>query len=256
MESPADALIVIPTYNERQTLPGMLNAIFTHLPEVHVLVVDDSSPDGTGQWVAEQVNERIHLLSRAAKSGLASAYLEGFAWGLARGYQHLVEMDADGSHRVVDLTRLLERAGQADKPDLVIGSRWVKGGATQGWAPQRVWLSRLGNIYIRALLRLRIKDATAGFRVYERRILQELLDSGEVVSRGYGFQVEMTWRAALRGARIVEVPIIFFERRAGESKMDGDIVKEEFANVTKWGLNQRLDRIRRWIKLDRSKPAT
>ncbi len=244
----SDTLIVVPTYNERQTLPGMLDAIFTHLPGVHVLVVDDSSPDGTGQWVEENLSDRIHLLSRPAKSGLASAYLDGFAWGIERGYEFFVEMDADGSHRVVDLTRLLQRAHGADQPDLVIGSRWVEGGATQGWALRRIALSRLGNVYIRALLKLKVMDATAGFRVYRKPILRQLIDSGEVVSRGYGFQVEMTWRAARCGAKIVEVPITFMERRAGESKMDGNIIKEELINVTKWGAQQRAQTLKGLLK--------
>lgn len=248
MQSFADILIVVPTYNELQTLPGMLGTIFTHLPQVHVLVVDDSSPDGTGQWVEENRSDRIHLLTRAAKSGLATAYLDGFAWGIERGYELFVEMDADGSHRVVDLTRLLQRAHEADKPDLVIGSRWVEGGATQGWALRRIALSRLGNVYIRALLKLKVMDATAGFRVYRKPILSQLIESGEVVSRGYGFQVEMTWRAAKRGAKIVEVPITFMERRAGESKMDGSIIKEELINVTKWGVQQRADKLKGLLK--------
>ncbi|MDO5721145.1 MAG: polyprenol monophosphomannose synthase [Actinomycetaceae bacterium] len=237
-------LVVIPTYNELQNLPGLLGALFTHLPQVHVLVVDDSSPDGTGQWVEKRANDQIHLMQRPAKSGLASAYLDGFAWGLERGYEYFIQMDADGSHRVVDLTRLIERAQQSDKPDLVIGSRWVPNGGTQGWGAHRIALSRLGNAYIQALLRLGVADATAGFRVYRHPILRELVDSGEVQSRGYGFQVEMTWRAARRGARIVEVPIVFLERRAGESKMDGDIIKEELINVTKWGLWQRKEKVK------------
>lgn len=242
MKQPNDRfIVVVPTYNERQTLPGLLGYLFDTVPECDVLVVDDASPDGTGEWASNYArrNQRVHVLHRPAKSGLASAYIDGFGWCLERGYTHLVEMDADGSHRVTDLLVMIERARQEDAPDLVIGSRWIPGGATQGWAPHRIALSRLGNLYIRMMLNLDVSDATAGFRVYRADFVRRMpLD--EIQSAGYGFQVEMTRMVASLGGRIVEVPIVFLERRAGSSKMSGAIIVEELVHVTKWGLQRVL----------------
>ena len=231
------ALVVIPTYNERLTLPRTLANLRSHQAGVDVLIVDDSSPDGTARWVREQRDlDCVFLLSRPAKSGLASAYLDGFAWGMARGYEYLCQMDADGSHRAEDLARMLGAAVQRGG-ELVIGSRWIPGGATPGWSAKRVALSRLGNLYIRLMLGLGIKDATAGIRVYQAGLLRRMPLSA-LQQRGYGFQVEMTRMAARVGARILEVPIVFLERRAGKSKMDTRIVLEEFRHVTQWGLQR------------------
>ena len=162
------ALVVIPTYNEIESLPTALDRVREHAPEADILVVDDGSPDGTGDYADTRAHEdsHIHVLHRSEKTGLGPAYLAGFSWALAAGYELIVEMDADGSHRAEDLALLIQRAEMADEPDLVIGSRWVSGGATEGWDAKRVALSKAGNLYINAMLGLRVKDATAGFRVF------------------------------------------------------------------------------------------
>ncbi|MFC2597605.1 polyprenol monophosphomannose synthase [Actinomyces massiliensis] len=234
------ALVVIPTYNEIDSLPGALDRVRGGAPEAHILVVDDNSPDGTGDLAdaRAQADDHIHVLHRTEKNGLGPAYLASFSWGLASGYELICEMDADGSHRAEDLALLLQRAEMADEPDLVIGSRWVSGGATQGWDAKRVALSRGGNLYINAMLGLRVKDATAGFRVYRASILRRL-DLGKVEALGYGFQVNMTKLVSDIGGRIVEMPITFLEREAGQSKLSGGIFTEELSLVTKWGLAKR-----------------
>ncbi|MDU0348973.1 polyprenol monophosphomannose synthase [Actinomyces sp. MRS3W] len=234
------ALVVIPTYNEIETLAGALDGVRREAPAAHVLVVDDDSPDGTGALAdaRAQADDHIHVLHRSEKNGLGPAYLAGFSWALASGYELICEMDADGSHRPEDLALLLQRAQMADEPDLVIGSRWVCGGATSGWDAKRVALSRGGNLYINAWLGLRVKDATAGFRVYRASTLRRL-NLGEVEALGYGFQVNMTKLVADAGGRIVEMPITFREREAGRSKLSGGIFSEELALVTKWGLAKR-----------------
>ncbi|WP_136313546.1 MULTISPECIES: polyprenol monophosphomannose synthase [Actinomyces] len=234
------ALVVIPTYNEIETLAGALDGVRRAVPAAHVLVVDDNSPDGTGRLAdaRAQADDHIHVLHRTEKNGLGPAYLAGFSWGLASGYELICEMDADGSHRPEDLALLIQRAEMADAPDLVIGSRWVSGGATSGWDARRVALSRGGNLYINAMLGLRVKDATAGFRVYRADSLRRL-SLGEVEALGYGFQVNMTKLVADAGGRIVEMPITFHEREAGQSKLSGGIFSEELALVTKWGLAKR-----------------
>lgn len=233
-------LVVMPTYDELECLPGVLDDLAHVLPEVEVLVVDDSSPDGTGEWVEEQArtDPRLHVLHRPAKSGLASAYVDGFAWGTRHGFEVLVEMDADGSHRPRDLAKLLARMEGPDHPDLVIGSRWVFGGAVQGWSRARSVLSQAGNLYIRAWLGMGVKDATAGFRAYRRDFLTRSGILMDVDSAGYGFQVEMTWASLRAGGRVVEVPITFMERRGGESKLSGGIFWEELRLVTRRGLER------------------
>ena len=234
------ALVVIPTYNEIDSLPGALDRVRDAVPETGILVVDDNSPDGTGALADARAREddRIHVLHRAEKNGLGPAYLAGFSWGLASGYELICEMDADGSHRAEDLALLIQRAEMADEPDLVIGSRWVSGGATEGWDAKRIALSRGGNLYINAMLGLRVKDATAGFRVYRASILRRL-DLGGVEALGYGFQVNMTKLVADVGGRIVEMPITFLEREAGQSKLSGGIFTEELSLVTRWGVAKR-----------------
>ncbi|MBO3725529.1 polyprenol monophosphomannose synthase [Actinomyces bowdenii] len=234
------ALVVIPTYNEIETLPTALDQVRQHAPQAHILVVDDGSPDGTGDYADTRAaqDEHIHVLHRAEKNGLGPAYLAGFSWALAGGYELIIEMDADGSHRAEDLALLIQRAEMADEPDLVIGSRWVSGGATEGWDARRVALSRAGNLYINAMLGMRVKDATAGFRVYRASILRRM-DLGGVEALGYGFQVNMTMLVEEAGGRIVEMPIVFKEREAGQSKLSGGIFTEELRLVTRWGLRKR-----------------
>jgi dolichol-phosphate mannosyltransferase len=227
-------LIIVPTYNELENLPIIVAGILTKAPEVNILVADDDSPDGTGQLADRLAAEypRVFVMHRTEKAGLGAAYLAGFAWGIERGYELLVEMDADGSHRPEDLPNLLAAAVTAD---LTIGSRWVKGGSVVNWPLSRKLISRTGNTYANIMLRSGINDMTAGFRAYKTSFLTKLDLSG-VAARGYGFQVEMAWRSKRAGAKIVEVPITFVERIHGESKMSSGIVAEALWLVTKWGL--------------------
>lgn len=240
---PEPVLVVIPTYNEAQTLPRVLDRVRVAVPGADVLVVDDSSPDGTARIAADRAagDARINLLSRPGKEGLGAAYVAGFGWGLERGYEVFVEMDADGSHAPEELPRLLTALGWAD---LVIGSRYVAGGTVLNWPRRRLALSRGGNLYTRMAVRLPVADATAGYRAYRRHTL-EAIGLERVESQGYCFQVDMTRRAARAGLRIVEVPITFTERSVGESKMSSDIVREALWRVTQWGVRDRVGSARR-----------
>ena len=239
-------LVVIPTYNERENLGPILDRLHKALPDVDVLVVDDGSPDGTGELADERAaaNDRVHVMHRTEKAGLGAAYIAGFRWGLARGYNTIVEMDADGSHAPEDLPRLLDAVGDAD---LAIGSRYVPGGSVVNWPLKRQVLSRGANVYSQIALGMRTRDITAGFRAYRRPVLEKLaLD--EVNSHGYCFQIDLTIRTADAGFEIVEVPITFTEREIGESKMDGSIIREAFLRVAKWGAERRWQQIRRLVK--------
>ena len=238
-------LICIPTYNERESLPGMLDRTRAAVPEVDILVIDDNSPDGTGAYADERAadDSQIHVMHRAAKEGLGRAYLAGFEWAIDRGYTHVCEMDADGSHRPEHLPELLERADEPDKPDLVIGSRWVDGGEVVNWPKHREVLSRAGNLYIKLWLDLPAQDATAGFRVFRTDTLKKL-DFSTIESKGYFFQVDMTLKMRDLGAKIVEVPISFVEREIGDSKMSGNIIQEAFIRATKLGMKRRGAQIR------------
>ncbi len=236
-------VVITPTYNEREALPLMLAQLRADVPDVDVLVVDDDSPDGTGQWAEQQAaaDDRVHVLHRAAKEGLGRAYIAGFRWALDRGYESIVEMDADSSHRSLDLPALLRAA--ADGTDLVIGSRWVPGGAVENWPLHRQLLSRGATTYTRLAMGLPVRDATAGFRVYSAAMLASL-DLSDVDSQGYCFQIDMTWRVHRAGGSIVEVPITFVERAEGQSKMSGAIVTEALVKVTGWGLARRWEQLR------------
>ncbi len=239
-------LVVIPTYNERENLGPILDRLHKALPDVHVLVVDDGSPDGTGELADERAaaNEHVHVMHRTVKAGLGAAYIAGFRWGLAREYETIVEMDADGSHAPEDLPRLLDAVGDAD---LSIGSRYVPGGSVVNWPVRRQVLSRGANVYTQVALGMRIRDITAGFRAYRRHVLEKLaLD--EVASHGYCFQIDLTLRTADAGFDIVEVPITFTEREIGESKMSGSIIQEAFMRVASWGLQRRAQQLRRLFK--------
>jgi len=233
--------VIIPTYNELDCLPEVVDRLRKAVPAADILVVDDASPDGTGRWADQrsETDNQCHVLHRAGKQGLGSAYLEGFVWGLRHGYEVLCEMDADGSHRPEQLPFLLRAVDRG--AELAIGSRWVKGGSVVDWPKHRELLSRAGNLYVAIMLSLHVKDATAGFRAFSRPLL-ERLDMGQVQAHGYAFQVDMTMRAFLAGARIFEVPICFEERRLGQSKMSGAIVREAMWLVTKWGLRRRFQR--------------
>jgi dolichol-phosphate mannosyltransferase len=231
-------LVVIPTYNEAQNIELVLDRVRACVPSLDVLVVDDGSPDGTGE-LAEKVaahDGHVHVLHREAKAGLGAAYLAGFAWGLDRGYDVIIEMDADGSHLPEQLPRLLEPLSGAD---LVLGARWVPGGRVVNWPRRREVLSRGGNLYARLALGLPLHDATGGFRAFRRETL-EGIRLGTVTSQGYCFQVDMARRAVTAGYRVVEVPITFVEREYGESKMSGHIVREALVNVTRWGVQHRV----------------
>lgn len=239
-------LVVIPTYNERENLGPILDRLHKALPDVDVLVVDDGSPDGTGELADERAaaNERVHVLHRTEKSGLGAAYIAGFRWGLAREYNTIVEMDADGSHAPEDLPRLLDAVGDAD---LAIGSRYVPGGNVVNWPVNRQILSRGANVYSQLALGMRVRDITAGFRAYRRPVLEKLaLD--EVNSHGYCFQIDLTLRTADAGFEIVEVPITFTEREIGESKMSGSIIREAFLRVATWGVQRRTQQLKRLFK--------
>jgi dolichol-phosphate mannosyltransferase len=243
-------LVVIPTYDEVDNLRGVLERLHAAAPHVHALVVDDASPDGTGDLAdaLAAADERIHVLHRTAKNGLGPAYVAGFTWAAEHGYAVVVEMDADGSHPPERLPALLEALGDAD---LVLGSRYVPGGSVIGWAAHRLALSRVGNLYTRWALRLPLADATGGFRA-ARMDLVCRLPFDEVASQGYCFQVDWAWRAVRSGARVVEVPIAFSERTAGRSKMSSSIVGEALARVTMWGVR---DRLADWLPNRVSRPV-
>jgi glycosyltransferase involved in cell wall biosynthesis len=228
------ALVVIPTYNEADSVLGVIERVLAADPRADVLVVDDGSPDGTAKLVAERAagEPRLHLLERDAKQGLGAAYRAGFAWGLDRGYDALVEMDADLSHPPDRLPALLDGLAEAD---LVIGSRYVPGGRTVNWSPLRKAISRGGNAYVRLALGLPVHDSTAGYRAYRRQVL-EALPVSAVRSNGYSFQVEMAHRTWQEGFRVLEVPITFTERATGVSKMSKRIVAEALWRVGVWAL--------------------
>ena len=233
-------LVVIPTYNELESLPVVVAAVRSAAPEVDLLIADDNSPDGTGAVANElaAADEHVNVLHRPGKQGLGAAYLDGFAWGMERGYDVLVEMDADGSHRPEDLPRLLAAVPGAD---LVIGSRWVNGGQVENWPRSRELLSRGGNTYTRVMLGMPVHDATAGFRAFRRSTL-EAIDLDTVESQGYCFQVDLTRRVVAAGLTVKEIPIVFVERRLGDSKMSRGIVAEALWRVTVWGVASRLGR--------------
>jgi len=233
-------LVVIPTYDERDNLDRILDRLRAAVPDVDALVVDDASPDGTGKLADERAaaDEHVRVLHRTGKEGLGPAYIAGFRWGLERGYDAFVEMDADGSHAPEELPRLLAALGDAD---VVLGSRWVPGGSVVDWPRRRELLSRGGNAYARLLLGLPVRDATGGFRAYRRAVL-ESVELADVASAGYCFQVDVLWRAWQAGFRIVEVPIRFVERTAGVSKMSSDVVREALVRITVWGVRSRRGR--------------
>jgi dolichol-phosphate mannosyltransferase len=235
-------LVIVPTYNERENIEPIAERLFAAVPAVDLLVVDDGSPDGTGK-IADAMAEadaRVHVLHREAKAGLGAAYVAGFDWGLDRGYDVLVEMDADGSHSPEELPRLLTALSRAD---LVLGSRYVPGGQVKNWPRSRELLSRGGNVYTRLALGVQLQDATGGYRAFRREVLDGI-DYAAVASQGYCFQVDLAWRAIRAGYRVLEVPITFAERERGESKMSGSIVREALWRVTEWGVDHRTKQLR------------
>jgi len=232
----------MPTYEERQNLESIAARLRSAVPDADLLVVDDNSPDGTGD-LADKLSEadsHIQVLHRTDKAGLGPAYIAGFRWALEHGYDAVVEMDADGSHQPEQLPVLLAALDDADG---VIGSRWVPGGQLENWPRNREVLSRAANVYTRIVLGLKIKDATGGYRAYRASALRAIsLDTVE--SAGYCFQIDLTLRMAQAGLRIVEVPITFVERERGASKMSRAIIGEAFLRVAQWGVTTRLHRRR------------
>ena len=247
-------VVLIPTYNERENVSLIVSRLRAAVPETDVLVLDDNSPDGTGD-VADRLaaaDGQVRVLHRERKEGLGMAYLAGFAWALDQGYDVVVEMDADGSHQPEQLRTLLEALADAD---VVLGSRWVQGGSVVNWPFHRKFLSVGGNVYVRVLLGMPIGDATGGFRAYRASALR-ILELQRVASQGYCFQVDLAWRAIRAGMKVVEVPITFVERTIGDSKMSQDIVNESLRSITIWGARYRLGQVRslfrrepRWHRL-------
>jgi dolichol-phosphate mannosyltransferase len=237
--------VIIPTYNERENLESIAARLRTAVPEADLLVVDDNSPDGTGELADKLAagDQQIHVLHRPGKAGLGAAYIAGFGWALDEGYSAMVEIDADGSHQPEDLPRLLDALQGADA---VVGSRWVPGGTVRNWPKSREFLSRGANTYARLMLRVPVHDATAGFRAYRAQTLRAI-DLGTVVSQGYCFQIDLTLRAVNAGLTVAEVPITFIDRTRGASKMSRAIVVEAFWRVTQWGVTGRLSRRRRGL---------
>jgi len=223
-------LIITPTYNEMDNLEVFLEGVFGVVPEAHVLVVDDNSPDGTGALAdgLAAADERVQVMHRPGKLGLGSAYLDAFAWGLERGYELFFEMDTDLSHDPQYLPAFLKAVD--DGAEVVIGSRNIRGGGVEGWGPGRHILSKGGSLYSRAILGVRVRDLTSGYKAFRREVL-EALDLTAVGSEGYSFQVELTYRALRRGFRVAEVPIVFVDRRAGQSKMSRKIFLEAVVMV-------------------------
>jgi len=232
----------MPTYEERQNLESIAARLRSAVPDADLLVVDDNSPDGTGD-LADKLSEadpHIQVLHRTDKAGLGPAYIAGFRWALERGYDAVVEMDADGSHQPEQLPQLLAALAGADG---VIGSRWIPGGKLLNWPKSREVLSRAANVYVRIMLGLKIKDATGGYRAYRASALRAIsLDTVE--SAGYCFQIDLTLRMIQAGLRIVEVPITFVERERGASKMSRTIIGEAFLRVARWGVGARLRKLR------------
>ncbi len=235
--------VIIPTYNERENLESISARVRSAVPGADLLVVDDNSPDGTGD-IADKLaveDSNIHVLHRPGKAGLGAAYIAGFGWALEHGYDAMVEMDADGSHQPEELPKLL--AAMTAGADVVIGSRWVRGGTVRNWPKSREFLSRGANTYARIMLGIKVRDATGGFRVYRADTLRRIgLD--QVLSQGYCFQIDLTLRALTAGLTVTEVPITFTDRTQGTSKMGRSVVGEAFWRVAQWGVERRLGRLR------------
>lgn len=235
-------LVIIPTYNEAANIGPITARVRAAVPSADILVVDDNSPDGTGDLADElaAADQQIHVLHRKVKDGLGGAYLAGFAWGLDEGYDVLIEHDADGSHRPEDVPRLLERLKTAD---VVKGSRWIPGGKVVNWPKSRELLSRGGNLWVRLWLGIPVADATGGFAAWRADTLRGM-DLAGVEAHGYGFQVDLAWRAVRNGFTVAEVPIEFADRQFGDSKMSQRIVVEAMLLTTRWGMAHRLGQLK------------
>lgn len=236
-------VMVVPTYNESENIEWIVGRLRVAQPGVDVMIVDDNSPDGTGA-IADRLaaaDDAVSVVHRTEKAGLGAAYLNGFDVALAAGYDVIGEMDADGSHQPEQLQRLLDALRTAD---LVIGSRYVPGGSVVNWPVQRLALSRGGNLYVRLLLGIKVKDATAGYRLFRRTTLEKI-DLGTVRSTGYVFQTDLAYRTLTQGLRLTEVPIEFIERERGDSKMSGQVARESLQLITRWGLAERRAQLAR-----------
>jgi dolichol-phosphate mannosyltransferase len=242
-------VVVVPTYNERENLDSVVGRVRDAVPEADLLIVDDNSPDGTGELADKLAgkDQHVHVLHRAGKSGLGAAYIAGFTWALGQDYGAVVEMDADGSHQPEDLPKLL---AALDRSDLVVGSRWIPGGKIVNWPKNREILSRAANVYVRLMLGIKVRDATGGFRAYRAGTLRKI-DLDQVVSQGYCFQIDLTLRTLAAGLTVAEVPITFVEREHGVSKMSNAVVREAFVRVAQWGIAGLPGRLRG----RRSRPA-
>ncbi|WP_288791846.1 polyprenol monophosphomannose synthase [uncultured Corynebacterium sp.] len=240
-------LVIIPTYNEIENLPLIVGRVFDANDDVDILIVDDNSPDGTGQKADDlaEANDRLHVLHRAGKEGLLAAYRDGFNWGLERDYEVICQMDADGSHAPEELHRLLEEIESG--ADVVIGSRYVDGGEVKNWPKQRYLLSKLGNAYVSLALGGDVRDMTAGYRAFRREVL-ETIDLQELSNKGYIFQVDMAHKAELAGFDVREVPITFEDRTLGESKLDASFATTSLWEVTKWGATEKFGTAREMAK--------
>jgi dolichol-phosphate mannosyltransferase len=243
---PGRVAVIIPTYNERENLEPIATRLRRSVPDADLLVVDDNSPDGTGDLADKLAAEdaRIHVLHRPGKAGLGAAYVAGFGWALQQGYDAIVEMDADGSHDPAELPKLL---AELETADLVIGSRWVAGGKVSNWPRSRELLSRGANTYARMMLAIPVRDATGGFRAYRAETLRRIAID-EVQSQGYCFQIDLALRVNRAGMKVAELPITFVDRTRGDSKMSRSIVIEAFLRVTEWGLTSRLRRPRAEVR--------
>lgn len=239
-------LVVVPTYNEAENIRPITERLRAAVPEAHMLIADDNSPDGTGEIADELAAEdtQVHVLHRPGKQGLGAAYVAGFGWAIERGYDVIVEMDADGSHAPEELPRLLNALRDAD---LVLGSRWVPGGKVTNWPARRKLLSRGATTYTRIVLGLPLCDATGGFRAFRREVLEKL-DLDTVQSQGYCFQIDLGSRTWQAGFRVVEVPITFADREFGKSKMSSDIMREALWRITLWGAERRTRALRRALR--------
>ena len=242
-----NVLVIIPTYNESQNIASITARLRSAVPDAHVLIADDNSPDGTGE-IADRLassDDHIHVMHRTGKQGLGAAYLAGFNWGLEHDYDVLVQHDADGSHQPEELPRLLQAI--ADGADMVKGSRWVPGGCVVNWPKSREFISRGGSLWTRLWLGIPIKDATGGFNAFRADTLRGI-NLDEVASAGYCFQIDMVWRALKHGFKVVEVPIEFVEREFGDSKMSRNIVVEALIRTTLWGIDHRASQCMRLLR--------
>ena len=231
-------LVIIPTYNEALNISDVIHRLRATQIELDILIVDDNSPDGSGQIADDLCDERTFVLHRPGKGGLGPAYLAGFKWGFAENYQYFIEMDADGSHQPEELHKLLDFAGRAD---LVLGTRWMEGGSVINWPNSRRLISRFGTRYASLALGLPYKDVTTGFRLLSRQLIADILNS-ELTTIGYGFQIEIVRIAREKQRIIKEVPITFIERVAGKSKMSKRIIFEAWSKTTQWGFARLLHR--------------